>query len=267
LNTLCFHFFDRVTSGREGVRHTSIKTRSRTRGARLLDRARVTVVKSGSVTENRFHQRLVYFAFCAHDSQDSSHCNFSGVHHLLWRSSLDMFQTWQPTCTVTHNHLLIIPCPQTPQQHTCATAVTSPQPHNHAHTTSCVHNLTYTIPRVHHAAQTPQQHTRKTAAATPPQLLNRCSKLLHYTSRTHARTHAHTHVHAHASTRKHTHTETLSYSLHITLHATFLAFITRHVPVPGIPRLWGLRAGVTARRYTIKCGSRRGVRAKLVTAL
>jgi hypothetical protein len=26
-------------------------------------------------------------------SQDSSHCNFSGVHHLSWRSSLDMFQT------------------------------------------------------------------------------------------------------------------------------------------------------------------------------
>ena len=60
LNTLCFHFFDRVASGREGVWHTSIKTRSRTRGARLLDRARVTVVKSGSVTETRFNQGLVY---------------------------------------------------------------------------------------------------------------------------------------------------------------------------------------------------------------
>jgi hypothetical protein len=97
LNTPCFHFFDRVASGREGVRHTSIKTRSRTKGARLLDRARVTVVKSGSVTENRFHQlRLVYFASCAHHTNKqttvSSHCNFSGVHHLLWRSSQDTFQ-------------------------------------------------------------------------------------------------------------------------------------------------------------------------------
>jgi hypothetical protein len=58
LNTPCFHFFDRVASGREGVRHTSIKTRSRTKGARLLDRARVTVVKSGSVTENRFDSSI-----------------------------------------------------------------------------------------------------------------------------------------------------------------------------------------------------------------
>jgi hypothetical protein len=32
----------------------------------LLDRARVTVVKSGSVTENRLHQRSAYFASCAH---------------------------------------------------------------------------------------------------------------------------------------------------------------------------------------------------------
>ena len=39
-----------------------------------------------------------------------------------------------------------------------------------------------------------------------------------------------------------------------------------HVPVPGISRPWGLRAAVTAGRYTIKRGLLRGVRAKLVTA-
>jgi hypothetical protein len=33
---------------------------------KLLDRGRVTVVKSGSVTENHFRRKLVYFAFCAH---------------------------------------------------------------------------------------------------------------------------------------------------------------------------------------------------------
>ena len=33
---------------------------------------------------------------------------------------------------------------------------------------------------------------------------------------------------------------------HSPTHATFLAFITRHVPVPGIPRHWGLRADGTA---------------------
>jgi hypothetical protein len=62
-----------------------------------------------------------------------------------------------------NNHLLIIPCPQTPQQHTYATATTSPQPHNHPHTTSCTHNLPYTMPHKRFSntpAQPLQQHRR-----------------------------------------------------------------------------------------------------------
>jgi hypothetical protein len=60
------YFFDRVASGREGVWHTSTKTRSRTRGARLLDRARMTVVKPDRVTDNYFHQGSACFESCGH---------------------------------------------------------------------------------------------------------------------------------------------------------------------------------------------------------
>jgi hypothetical protein len=72
----------RVASGWEGARHTSIKTRSRTRGARLLDRARVTVVKSGSGRHRKPLSSKVGVLRVLRSSQDSSHCNFSGVHHL-----------------------------------------------------------------------------------------------------------------------------------------------------------------------------------------
>jgi hypothetical protein len=54
-------------------------------------RARVTVVKPGSVTDHYFR----HVSACLRSSQDSSHCNF------FWRSSLflaqDTFQTWHPT--------------------------------------------------------------------------------------------------------------------------------------------------------------------------
>jgi hypothetical protein len=63
------------------------QTNKQNRTGRVLgtNRARVTVVKSGSVTENRFHQRLVYFASCAHHKTRLivtflAFITFSGVH-------------------------------------------------------------------------------------------------------------------------------------------------------------------------------------------
>ena len=109
---------------------------------------------------------------------------------------------------MTHNHLLIIPCPRTPQQHTCATAATSPQPHNHLHTTSCAYNLPYTMPHKRLCiipAQPLQQRRRSCSTAAANTSTTRHARTH---ARTHARMHARTHVHAHWSrihTERHDH--------------------------------------------------------------
>jgi hypothetical protein len=77
-----FQFFDRVASGREGVRHTSLKTRSRTRRAR----ARVTVAKRGSFPDNYFHRASACFDCCVHHRTldllfTRLNAPFNGVHH------------------------------------------------------------------------------------------------------------------------------------------------------------------------------------------
>jgi len=86
VNTLCFNFSTGWPPGGRGVRHTSSKTRSRTRRARLLDRARVTVAKPGSFPDNYFHHASACFDCCVHHRTldllfTRLNAPFNGVHH------------------------------------------------------------------------------------------------------------------------------------------------------------------------------------------
>jgi hypothetical protein len=93
------------------------------------------------------------------------------------------------------------------------------------------HHQLHAQPFIHHAAQTLQQHTRTTAAATPPQLPNRCSKHLHYTS-PHTTTH-YTTLRAHYARergidRNHTHLHTTNgHANHIPPPRP----VSKHIPI------------------------------------